>query len=325
MIIKDKIWGRWEIKEEVLEELIFSPSLKRLDKIAQYGMKYNLYPLPGFTRYEHSIGVMLILRKLDAPIQEQISGLLHDVSHTAFSHLIDWVLGDRSKEDYQDNRHEEHVRNSEIPKILEKHHFNLEDTIRYDKYSLIEREAPHLCADRLDYGIREFFYWAAPDCVKTLSESLINKDGRIVFSSKNNAEIFAYNYMKLQREHWGGAEWTLRWQLFSDALKIALEKSIISLDDFSKYDDYIIEKLKKSGDRKIIETINRLSGKLNFEIIEDDQISAQYHLQKKFRYTDPEYIENGSVKRLTDESEEYRKFLGEQLRLNKKGIFLNLL
>jgi HD superfamily phosphohydrolase len=34
---------------------------------------------------------MLLVRRLGASLEEQIAALLHDVSHTAFSHVIDSV------------------------------------------------------------------------------------------------------------------------------------------------------------------------------------------------------------------------------------------
>jgi len=50
------------------------------------------------TRFDHSVGVMLLIRKLGAGsspasalLKEQVAALLHDVSHTAFSHVIDYV------------------------------------------------------------------------------------------------------------------------------------------------------------------------------------------------------------------------------------------
>lgn len=54
--------------------------------------------------YDHSMGVFVILRARGAPLEEQIAGLLHDVSHTAFSHVGDWVYGKENQDkDYQND------------------------------------------------------------------------------------------------------------------------------------------------------------------------------------------------------------------------------
>ncbi len=35
---------------------------------------------------------MMLVNRLGGSLEEQIAALLHDVSHTAFSHVIDYVL-----------------------------------------------------------------------------------------------------------------------------------------------------------------------------------------------------------------------------------------
>ena len=124
LIIKHKIYGQVKITEPVLIELIKSPALQRLKKIEQHGTwqlhkdyKQSYY----FSRYTHSIGVMLLLRKFNASVEEQLHGLLHDVSHTVFSHVADFLFGDDpSKHDYQDNRLDKAFELQGINKILKK-------------------------------------------------------------------------------------------------------------------------------------------------------------------------------------------------------------
>lgn len=52
------------------------------------------------------MGVMLLIKKLNGSIEEQIAGWIHDISHTAFSHLIDYVF-DSEGEDHHEHRFEE--------------------------------------------------------------------------------------------------------------------------------------------------------------------------------------------------------------------------
>ena len=63
---------------------------------------------------------MLLIKKMGGSIEEQIAGLLHDVSHTAFSHVVDFVL-DHPEENYHELIFNEVVRSSPIPQILEKY------------------------------------------------------------------------------------------------------------------------------------------------------------------------------------------------------------
>ena len=121
MKIEDRVYGEEEIEERILIDLINCKSVQRLRGLAQYGFPDEYYHKNGFSRYEHSLGVLIFLRRLGAKLDEQIAGLLHDVSHTSFSHVIDWAIGNPEREDFQDKNHLNIIKNSEIPGILEKY------------------------------------------------------------------------------------------------------------------------------------------------------------------------------------------------------------
>ena len=142
VIIKDRSWGEFEVNEGVLVELVNHPELERLKKISQFGLPYKYYPIPGFDRYEHSVGVMLLLRKLGASLDEQAAGLLHDLSHTAFSHLVDWVIGNRKEENYQDLCHKNILAKSGVAQILQNYGFSPENIAEHERYTLLEQPSP---------------------------------------------------------------------------------------------------------------------------------------------------------------------------------------
>ena len=169
VLINDRVYGSIEIKEPVLIELINSKPLQRLKKIEQFGVPSAWYCFPGFSRFEHSVGVLILLKKLNASLKEQIAGLLHDVSHTAFSHVADWVFGSTiENEDLQDLIHKKILIQSEIPKILEKYSFKISEVSKIEDFGLLERSIPDLCADRVDYALREFMCWTNKEIVPFL-------------------------------------------------------------------------------------------------------------------------------------------------------------
>ena len=50
------------------------------------------------------------------------------------------------------------MKNSEIPAILAKYGYNYEEILLDDsKWTLLERSAPELCADRVDYTLRDMY------------------------------------------------------------------------------------------------------------------------------------------------------------------------
>ena len=152
--IKDCIYGELEI-DDVLIELINCGAVQRLKNIHQVGATYLVNKDLNVTRYEHSVCVMLLIKMLGGSLEEQIAGLLHYVSHTAFSHVIDFVL-DNNEEDYHEIIFNEVVMNSEIPNILKRYGYNYKDILmNEEKCTILERKAPRLCADRVDYTLRD--------------------------------------------------------------------------------------------------------------------------------------------------------------------------
>ena len=314
MLIKDKVYGEEEINERVLIDLINSKTLQRLIDVSQQGLPQDYYHRIVFSRFEHSIGVMILLRRLDADIKEQIAGLLHDISHTAFSHVIDWVLGDPTKEDYQDNNHLNIIENSEIPKILESYGFDYKDIANIESFSLLEKHAPSLCVDRFDYTIREIKDLGNHDLVDLCITNLKNVNGQMVFMDKQVAEQFANEYLRLQKEHWAGNEARARYYILAQILKKAIALNLISKGDLMKSDHFIINILKNSKNQEILEQLDMLRN--GFKIEESKE---GIELKKKFRYIDPEVLTNEGIIKLTKISLDYNEQLAKE-KANKDSF-----
>jgi hypothetical protein len=305
MKVEDRVYGPQTIEEPVLVELIEAPEMQRLKGIGQFGMPPHLLPLPSYSRFEHSLGVMLLLRHLDASLEEQTAGLLHDVSHTAFSHTVDWVYGTETEENHQDEALERIILNSSLPPILERHGFEARRMADQNLFPLLEQEAPLLCADRVDYTLREMALYSDPENVPFIRDSLIVFDSRIVFNNHEAAGIFAKDYMDLQRGHWGNALYKTRWRLLANALKLGIKEGTIVYDDFYTDDATVLEKLRKSKHPDVIRNFELLER--DFEVVEDP--NGPFETKKKFRYVDPGFVENGRVYSYSEINPEYGALL----------------
>ena len=308
MIIEDRIYGKEEINEQVLIDLISSAPVQRLKEISQFGMPDEYYHLPSFSRFEHSIGVLIFLRRLNAGLEEQIAGLLHDVSHTAFSHVMDWVIGDPIKENYQDETLLKIFEETEIKNILERHGFNCKKIAAIENYSLLEQSIPYLCADRVDYSLREIKFLHSEQDAEKILKDLKSINGKITLASIETAELFARYYRNLNKEHWAGDETKARYYILANILKKAIKEKIISIEDMMKTDKEIIKVLKKSNTEEILSGLNLLKNGFYVKKTEKKGIS----LPKKFRYVDPEFFHNGKIIFLSEFSEEYKKTLEEE-------------
>ena len=101
----ETFFGNFDVEEPVLIELLESNAMQRLKKINQYGVATFTTHRENYSRYDHSLGVFAILRMNQAPIKEQVAGLIHDVSHTVFSHVGDWIF----KKEYQDKDYQNFI------------------------------------------------------------------------------------------------------------------------------------------------------------------------------------------------------------------------
>lgn len=304
MKFNDKIYDKQEISEPVLIELINSDSVQRLKEISQLGMPDKYGWKKGFSRYEHSVGVLMLLKNLGADLEEQVAGLLHDVSHTTFSHIIDWLLGNPEKEDYQDKTLLKTIKTSEIPKILLNFGFDYTRISHHSNFSLLERDAPSLCADRIDYALREIAFDKGNLFSKKIYCNLTVKSNQIVFREKAISNLFAEEYAQLQKNSWGSDVSLASYHILSCALKRGLEKRLISLKDFNNTEAHILNILENSNDKFILDKLNLLEK--GFYVVESPR---GIELKNKFRYVDPEVLVNGSFKNLSSLSKEYSDFL----------------
>lgn len=314
--VEEPIYGKEIITDPVMIELIGSKQVQRLKGISQLGVPDEFFHEKGFSRFDHTLGVMLLLRRFWASEEEQIAGLLHDVSHTAFSHLHDWVFGDYLKpgneEEGQDESLASFILGSELKDILERHGFNPKRIAEPRNFSLLEQPIPELCADRIDYALRQLPASLAKNFVENLR---INGNG-FVFTGHDIARLFALEFLNLQMEHWGGYEAVARHHLLAKVLKRALGAGIIGEEDFWADEDSIIKKLKMAGDEATRRDLGLLR-RTSMPVVDSGVV-----VYKKFRYVDPRFIENGGLVLLSETDSDFAKRLKAARAKNKEGVLV---
>src|SRR5690606_37043919 len=109
---QDPIYGTITIPKQ-LHGLINSAPLQRLKKIHQNGIDYLIDARLRATRFEHSLGTMHLVRLLKGSFSEQLAALLHDISHTCFSHVVD-VVFDNQKQNHHEKIRENFLQQSNL-------------------------------------------------------------------------------------------------------------------------------------------------------------------------------------------------------------------
>ncbi|HGP3676467.1 MULTISPECIES: HD domain-containing protein [Bacillus cereus group] len=293
MIISDVIYGEFKV-DPVVEELIASKSVQRLKGIHQNGASYLINENWNVTRFDHSVGVMLLVKKLGGSVEEQIAGLLHDVSHTAFSHVIDYVFDNRN-ESYHEEIFGSVVKNSEIPVILSKYGYNYEDILLDDsKWTLLERSAPELCADRVDYTLRDMYTYGyvSLEEVHSFLKDVIAVDGKMVVQSIEVAEWFTETYYKEVIDFFMKPMNIYGNDMLAKTLKLALHKKVIHADDFLLEDDQLISKLQQCSEPEVHVLLRKIHPNVN---VKEDRNDYDLYQKNKVRLIDPPLLREGEV------------------------------
>ncbi|KOS64443.1 HD domain-containing protein [Lysinibacillus agricola] len=323
MIISDYLYGEFEI-DDVLEELILSKPVQRLKGIHQGGASYLVNSQWNVTRYEHSVGVMLLIKQLGGSLEEQIAGLLHDVSHTAFSHVIDFVLENKA-EDYHEEIFVNVIMNSEISLILKKYNLDYEHLLfNTATWKLLEQPAPDLCADRVDYTLRDMYTYgqASLEEIHKFLNDIIVHQGKMCLQSIERAEWFVKTYYQEVLDFFLDPLNIYAYHKLSQTLKLALDNKIITLADFLKEDHELIELMKSSNDRQVQSLLKQLHPYVKVRV---NQSEFDIHQKNKTRLIDPLlYFENQLI-RASELSEDVREMNVAAKEKFQKGVFVKIL
>lgn len=320
LTLYDELYGNFEA-EGVLLELIQSDPVQRLKGIYQGGASRFVNEKWNTTRYDHSVGAMMLVHRLGGFLEEQIAALLHDVSHTAFSHVIDYVL-EQKEENYHEMIYEQIVTQSSIPHILTSAGLNWRDILLDEsQWTLLEQSAPHLCADRVDYTLRDLYVCGEITLqeVHTFLDQLVVFNGQMACSNLSAAEWFVDAYY---REVIGFFMNPLNmfgnYQL-TEIIKLALQKDILSIEDFLKQDDDVVRLLKNAGDSSIE---GMLSALFNSKAETGTASCYDVYQTTKMRWVDPLVIGSDGAAPVSQLSLTAKRAIEQAKQRIEKGVYI---
>ena len=285
------VWGE-KIECSDVMPVINSGVMQRLKKIDQAGAaRYFGVKLPPFSRFDHSVGVYALLKKAGVSDKEQVAGLLHDASHTVFSHVGDYIwarnINDYNNESLQDKIHINYLHKNKIEQVLKSIGMTIEDTdIEKNDYKALEQNLPDMCADRIQYNIHTGLIMKMIDKkdVKEILNDLEFKGGKWFFKDAVIARKFANLSLYFTQNFWG-AKWNTMMNIhFANALKRAIEINLINKEELFSTDDAILNKLRKSDDKIIKANLKQCDKPLNKL---DGQRYKSEKFYPKFRGIDP--------------------------------------
>jgi len=322
MLVSDVVYGDFEIDDDTTIALMESKPMQRIRHVLSQGIpeEFDRQNPAHYSRYEHCVGVMLLLKKLGASTEEQLAGLLHDVSHTAFSHTVDMLFDSYADQSLQDSLHKSYFEKGEIKDILERHGYDPMRISDESLFGLLERSIPELCADRIDYSLREAVHANFNQAqVKGMLEHLVNHNGEIIFDSEKSAMDYGKLFVWVERNYFGNKDDIARKYVFSAALKRAMEQGAISRDDLLYgSDDEVVEKMSAAN-------IGYVNGILR--ALRENDISVgegNIVLKAKPRYVNPKFIKDGKVYSLMDASEDYKAMVNASIKEDTEGYRVSI-
>ena len=332
LTVTDALYGTITIADPVLLALIRDISFQRLHGIHQHGITpvINVNKVhPSVSRFEHSLGAMLLVRAL-APqdLAQQCAALLHDISHTALSHVTDYAFGYVIHEVEKD----QYVETTHIPRILTQFGYNWKHITSEEPgdWTLLEQPAPLLCADRLDYGLRDMFAFdvCSADTVRAIVQQFVVYEGRIMCTDLNLAGDLGRGYMQCDALAWANPHHSGLYKFAGDAIRLALAHGVIRKEElWVGTDSEFWSKILNCGIDEIDEKTRYVNERTKFEIVSsanDGELVLE--LKLKIRTIDPEvlvkYDDGVRVQRLTELDATFAKERQTYIDSKSKPIYL---
>ena len=239
----------------VLAACANTPCMQRLKNIGMNcGCEYTSFPrfagLKPYSRFDHSLGVGLIVRHFTHDEKQAAAGLLHDVASPVFAHVVDFLRGDYlMQESTEDGTRSIIERDEALQDVLSAYGLNTDDVCDYHRYPIADNDSPRLSADRLEYTLGNLLNYRirTSDAVNGYYRDLlvgVGEDGQpeLVFSDAKLAEDFAFASLACSKIYVSDED-RYAMQMLAELLRHALDLGVLSEADLMSTEPAVIEKL----------------------------------------------------------------------------------
>jgi HD superfamily phosphohydrolase len=317
----DTVYGSVSFTEPLILDLMQSNAIVRLRSVLQHGITAVLGITQPITRFEHSVGATILVQRAGGSVCEQAAALVHDVSHTAFSHVADFVFDGLNS--YHEEKRRAWMAQSDIPAVLSRHGVDWTDFLDDERFPLLEQPSPRLCADRLDYFLRDSLALELLTQAEAaqLSESLVVAAGRFAVRELDAARLLGYKYIEADQTSWSNQTAILLYELTARALRTAFDRSVIAETDLWGGDKQLWDKLSQSQDPAAAAAVKLILRYRDFVV---DETKPTVRLQPKIRTIDPDVLTEGGMLPLSALDGGFRACRDSYLKTRAAGISLRL-
>lgn len=294
---------------DFLRDACETDAMRRLHDVGMNcGCEYTDFPrfrtLAPYSRFDHSLGVALIVWRHTHDKKQAMAGLLHDVATPAFAHVVDFLKGDYLAQEATEAGTEATIRTSqELRAVLEKYGLTVDEVKDYHIYPVADNDSPRLSADRLEYSLGNMFNYGFADyrTVEELYRDITigtNEVGEteLVFTHLEQAAAFAGLALRCGKVYVCDED-RYAMQRLAEVLADALKAGVIVPDDLATTEPRVIAKLTANENTaKVWRTFRAMHATETADAAQSD--GAWRRIYAKKRYIDPYVAGRGRVSAL---------------------------
>ena len=242
----------------LLSELAATLEMERLKQVGMNcGCEYTAFPRFAnggtYSRFDHSLGVGLIVWHFTADPAQAAAGLLHDIATPPFAHVVDFLRGDYlTQEATEDGTRERIEESTALQAVLSRYGLRTEEVCDYHRYPIADNDSPRLSADRLEYTLGNALRWGLLDReeIGAIYADLHvgpNEDGQpeLIFSDQRLASVFARAALACSKVYVSDED-RYSMQALCELIGGALKAGVLSPADLGGAEPELIAKLEAS-------------------------------------------------------------------------------
>ena len=218
------------------------------------GCEYTGFPLyrhtKPYSRFDHSVGVALILWHFTGSPRQTVAGLLHDVATPVFAHVVDFLRGDHLRQEATEERTADIIAQSPgIQAVLSSLGLRTGDVADYHRYPIADNDTPRLSADRLEYtlgNLVNYEFLTAAQAARFYRDLTVlkNEDSlpELAFQTPETASAFTEAALGTARIYVADED-RFSMQVLADLLRLALDRDVLTEADLYGTEPAVIQKL----------------------------------------------------------------------------------
>jgi len=278
-----------------------------------------------YSRFDHSLGVALIVWHFTRDKKQTLAGLFHDLSTPLFSHVADFRKGDALTQSATEEPNASIIKNDrELCRLLAQDGLTPEQVSDYHIYPVADNEIPQLSADRLEYmfpsGMALEGSWTMEEISKVYNDLAVlkNEEGvdELGFRSIECAELYTYRFCMtghvLQLN-----ENKLTLSLLAKITSLAIEEGLLTEEDCMKLSEKeAMERFESKGSENLKKYFRTFKNMTSVQHLEENPGAGFFSVSVKVkqRYINPlVQCPDGVVRRAREASEKCRSIIEDFL------------